>query len=201
MTTKQIQLFLLALDYAPGEVDGTMGKQTKAAVLAFQKDWNKSRGQGLAEDGIAGTMTQDAIRQAIYDEWKKPGDVPQKVEGKTGTWWDDIRYFSRSDPYIGCPCGVCGGFPAEPAEKLMRLADAVRTTAGRPMVPTSTVRCTAHNAAVKGVWNSRHLLGHAMDFCIPGMTAKQILTIVGKQKGVVYMYAIDDNTVHMDIGN
>ena len=83
----------------------------------------------------------------------------------------------------------------------MRLADAVREAAGRPMVPTSTVRCDAHNAEVGGVWNSRHLLGHAMDFRIPGLPANQILAIVRRQEGVVYCYAIDGSAVHMDIGN
>lgn len=195
MTVKKVQLLLLALGYDPGQADGIAGKKTQEAVRAFQRD------RGIAQDGIAGKDTQGALRKAIFDDWQKPESSEALPQEKTGTWWDEIRYFTRSDPYIGCSCGECGGFPAEPSEKLMRLADAVREAAGRPLVPTSTVRCKAHNAAVGGVWNSRHLLGHAMDFCIPGMTAKQILSIVGKQTGVVYMYAIDDNTVHMDIGN
>ena len=81
----------------------------------------------------------------------------------------------------------------------MRLADSVRTAAGRPMVPTSTVRCAAHNKAVGGVYNSRHLLGQAMDFYIPGMTAAQILALVRQQKEVRYAYAIDGTHVHMDV--
>lgn len=193
MTVKKIQLLLLALGYDPGQADNIAGKRTQAAVRAFQRDW------GIAQDGIAGRETQGALRKAIFDDWQKPENSETLPQEKTGTWWDEIRYFTRSDPYIGCSCGECGGFPAEPSEKLMRLADAVREDAGRPLVPTSTVRCKAHNAAVGGVWNSRHLLGHAMDFCIPGLTAGQILQLVRAHQETAYSYAIDERHVHMDV--
>ena len=193
MTVKKIQLLLLALGYDPGQADNIAGKQTQAAVRAFQRDW------GITQDGIAGRDTQGALRKAISDDWQKPENSEALPQEKTGTWWDEIRYFTRSDPYIGCSCGEGGGFPAEPAEKLRRLADAVREDAGRPLVPTSTLRCKAHNAAVGGVWNSRHLLGHAMDFCIPGMTAQQILQLVRAHRETFYSYAIDESHVHMDV--
>lgn len=193
MTTKRIQLLLQALDYAPGEPDGIPGKQTQAAVRAFQRDY------GLAEDGIAGEKTQKALRRAIFEDWEKPAERTPGEEEKTGTWWDEIRYFTRADPYIGCSCGKCGGFPVEPSEKLMGLADSVRRAAGRPMIPTSTVRCRAHNAAVGGVQNSRHLLGNAMDFCIPGLDSQQLLSLVRAQKETAYSYAIDGTHVHMDV--
>lgn len=194
MTTEQIQHLLTFLGYSPGDCDGIVGKQTRAAILAFQGQ------EGLDPDGVAGTQTQARLREAVFQGRERQENAPAAVEIKTGTWWDDIKYFSRSDPYIGCSCGKCGGFPVEPSEKLMRLADAVREAAGRAMIPTSTVRCDAHNAEVGGVWNSRHLLGHAMDFCIPGLMAGQALAIVRQQKNVVYCYAIDEQHVHMDIG-
>lgn len=193
MTTKRIQLLLQALCYDPGEPDGIPGKQTRAAVRAFQRDF------GLGEDGIAGENTQKALRQAIFEDWERPMATAPAEAAKTDTWWDDIRYFTRADPYIGCSCGRCGGFPVEPSEKLMRLADKVRGVAGRPMIPTSTVRCRAHNAEVGGVQNSRHLLGNAMDFCIPGLNSQQILSLVRAQKGTAYSYAIDESHVHMDV--
>lgn len=198
MTTKQIQHLLAYLGYDPGDIDGIAGKNTMDAVAKFQADY------GLTADGDPGTMTQKMLIGAVAGTAAKV-EKAEKTETvtpeKTGTFWDDIRYFKRSDPYIGCSCGRCGGFPAEPAEKLMRLADAVRSAAGKPMIPTSTVRCKTHNAEVGGVWNSRHLLGHAMDFYIQGLTANQVLAIVRQQKDVVYCYAIDDRHVHMDIGN
>lgn len=198
MTIKRIQQLLAYLGYEPGAVDGVDGKNTQAAVRRFQTQ------EYLTVDGIAGEQTQIRLKDAVWqDRFAKDNTVPSSGQppDKTGTFWDGIKYFTRDEPYIACPCGRCGGFPVEPAEKLMRLADAVREAAGRPMVPTSTVRCDAHNAEVGGVATSRHRLGHAMDFVIPGMTANQILTIVRRQKNVVYCYAINDRSVHMDIGN
>lgn len=198
MTIKQVQQMLAYLGYDPGAVDGVDGKNTQAAVRRFQTQ------EYLTVDGIAGEQTQIRLKDAVWqDRFAKDNTVPSSGQppDKTGTFWDGIKYFTRDEPYIACPCGRCGGFPVEPAEKLMRLADAVREAAGRPMVPTSTVRCDAHNAEVGGVATSRHRLGHAMDFVIPGMTANQILTIVRRQKNVVYCYAINDRAVHMDIGN
>lgn len=199
MTTKQIQLLLTYLEYDPGPIDGLDGANTRAAVRRFQTQ------EYLTVDGIAGEQTQIRLKDAVWqDRFAKDNTVPSSGQppDKTGTFWDDIKYFTRDEPYIACPCGRCGGFPVEPAEKLMRLADAVREAAGKPMVPTSTVRCQAHNDELRGaVKNSRHLLGHAMDFVIPGLTAAQILEIVRRQEGVVYCYAIDGSAVHMDIGN
>lgn len=198
MTIKQVQQLLAYLGYDPGAIDGVDGKNTQAAVRRFQTQ------EYLTVDGIAGEQTQIRLKDAVWqDRFAKDSTVPSSGHppDKTGTFWDDIKYFTRDEPYIACPCGRCGGFPVEPAEKLMRMADAVREAAGRPMVPTSTVRCDAHNAEVGGVATSRHRLGHAMDFVIPGMTANQILTIVRRQKNVVYCYAINDRAVHMDIGN
>lgn len=200
MTIKQIQSLLTYLGYNPGAVDGADGANTQAAVRRFQA------AEGLGVDGIAGSKTQAALLAAVAAGrvYVPPDDnngAGGTSGGDGGSWWGEIKHFTRNEPYIACPCGRCGGFPVEPAEKLMRLADAVREDAGRPMVPTSTVRCDAHNAEVGGVATSRHKLGHAMDFVIPGLTAAQILEIVRRQEGVVYCYAINDRAVHMDIGN
>ena len=193
MTVKQVQLLLAFLGYDPGDCDGVDGKNTRAALRAFQQ------AEGLEPDGIAGQQTQARLREAVFQGRTKTGQEPAAAPLGTGTWWDEIRYFSRQEPYIGCSCGQCGGFPVEPSEKLMRLADAVRAAAGRPMVPTSTVSCRAHNKAVGGVENSRHLLGKAMDFSIPGWSADRTLALVRQQKAARYAYAIDGTHVHMDI--
>ena len=187
MTVKQIQLLLCYLGYGPGEADGIAGEKTVAAIRAFQQ------AAGIPADGIAGPQTQQALKEAVARDRFRGED------GETADFWKDIRYFSRSDPYIACSCGACGGFPAEPTEKLMRLADRVRAQAGSPMIPSSTVRCPAHNAAVGGVANSRHLTGCAMDFSIRGWTAEKTLALVKRQKDVNYAYAIDGSHVHMDV--
>lgn len=192
MTIRQVQLLLSFLGYEPGASDGIDGEKTQSAVRLFQAR------EGLREDGIAGSKTQerllDAVAQGRMDTRTEP-----KAENGTGDFWKDIRYFSRNEPYIACSCGNCGGFPVEPTEKLMRLADRVRQQAGAAMIPSSTVRCRAHNAEVGGVANSRHLAGKAMDFSVRGWTAERTLALVRQQKEVRYAYAIDGTHVHMDI--
>ena len=192
MTTLQIQALLTYLGYDPGEVDGLPGKNTRRAVLAFQAQ------EGLTADGSPGPLTQVALLEAVAR-----GRCRQAQASGAQTvpeWWADIRYFKRTDSGIACPCGRCGGFPVEPTERLMRLADRVREAAGAPMCPSSTVRCQAHNDELSGsVPNSRHLSGKAMDFCIRGWGADRTLALVRQQPEVRYAYAIDNSFVHMDV--
>ena len=192
MNTRQIQALLVYLGYDPGEVDGLPGKNTRRAVLAFQA------AEGLETDGSPGPLTQAALLDAVA-----AGGCRQTQASGAGTgpeWWKEIRYFQRTEAGIGCPCGRCGGFPVEPSEKLMRLADKVREAAGAPMYPSSTVRCQAHNDELRGsVKNSRHVTGRAMDFHIRGWGADRTLALVRKQPEVRYAYAIDDSYVHMDV--
>lgn len=192
MTVKQTQLLLSYFGFDLGAVDGVWGSRSAAACRRFQES------RGLNADGTPGAETCRALLDAFTQEAERCEDAPAQESGDIPGFWQSIRYFRRDEPYIACPCGQCGGFPAKPTEKLMRLADAVRLAAGRPMVPTSTVRCAAHNARVGGVANSRHLTGNAMDFSVPGLTAAQLLPIVRAQ-GAAYAYAIDDTHVHMDV--
>lgn len=192
MTIRQVQLLLSFLGYDPGAPDGIDGEKTQSAVRLFQAR------EGLREDGIAGSKTQERLLDAVARGRMYTRTEP-KAENGTGDFWKDIRYFSRNEPYIACSCGSCGGFPVEPDEKLMRLADRVRQQAGAAMIPSSTVRCRAHNAEVGGVANSRHLAGKAMDFSVRGWTAERTLALVRQQKEVRYAYAIDGTHVHMDI--
>lgn len=198
MTTKQRQNLLQYLGYYSGIPDDVYGPQTKQAVEDFQRDY------GIGVDGIAGPETEKALRHAVAYGMPEmdttddtPQDTPQPTEGTGADWWKDIQYFRRDEPGIACPCGRCGGFPVEPTEKLMRAADAVREHFGAPMIPTSTVRCPEHNAAVGGVKTSQHLAGRAMDFYVKGHGSAEVLDFV-RTLNPSYAYAIDSRAVHMD---
>ena len=190
MTIKQRQLLLAYLGYYVGNIDGSWGTLSKTACKAFQKDF------GLDADGYGGTNTDKALTHAVAY------GMPAKKEESTtatGSFWADIKHFERKE--FKCKCGNihCNGYPAEPEEKLVRVADRVREHFGSYATVSSGRRCTKHNANVGGVSNSRHLTGKAMDFCISGKTAAQVLEYVQKQTEIRYAYAIDSQFVHMDI--
>lgn len=159
MTVKQIQCLLTYLGYDPGGIDGANGKNTIAAVKRFQADY------GLTADGDAGAATQKMLTGAVAGtaaKMEKPVPVPIEAE-KTGTFWDNIQFFTRAE--CRCKCGgrYCNGYPAEMAEETMRLADEIRRRAGVPLNVNSGVRCKQHNSDVGGVWKSLHLTGQAID--------------------------------------
>ncbi len=199
LSVRQKQCLLAYLGYYTGQIDGLWGNQSRRATEAFQRDYQ------LTVDGVYGDETHARVLEVIASgemptiSQGTPQEAPTAPEnGKTGTFWDDIPDFKRRE--FACPCPRCGGFPTEPAEKLVRAAQALRDQVGRPMPVSSGVRCQAHNAEVGGVANSRHLTGHAMDFCVRGMSAAQVLPLAKALPGIVYAYAIDGSYVHMDIG-
>ena len=191
MTDKQKQHLLGYLGYYAGVPDGIWGRLSGEATRAFQA------GFGLEPDGIFGPATEKRILEVI-GSGEQPSQQAQTAPETGGgeEWWREIRYFTRAE--FRCSCGRCGGFPAEPAEKLVRLADQVREHFGAPALPSSGVRCPEHNKEVGGVWNSFHLAGKALDFRIDGKSAAQVLAFV-KTLPVHYAYAIDGSYVHMDV--
>lgn len=193
MTTLQIQALLTYLGYDPGDVDGILGKNTRSAVLAFQKAEN------LATDGSPGPLTQAALLSAVA-AGRFRGEKADAPNDSTGTWWDEIQYFAREE--FRCKCGgrFCNGFPSEPSEALLRIADALREQAGVPITVSSGVRCQTYNDTLDGsVKNSRHILGAAMDFCVRGWPSSKTLAAVQQRPGIRYAYAIDASFVHMDV--
>lgn len=175
MTTKQKQCLLCYLGHYNGAIDGIWGVQSAAAAMAFQ------RSQGLVPTSA---LDENALRAAVCQE-------PQD-------WWEEIEFFHRKE--FACKCGqYCDGYPAETNETLVRCADRIRKTFGCPMLVSSGLRCPRHNANSGGVSNSRHLTGKAMDFCVPGKTAAQVLEVVRRQPEIRYAYAIDEAYVHMDV--
>ena len=185
MTAKQMQHLLGYLGFYAGSPDGIWGRLSREATKAFQA------GYALEPDGVFGPATEKRILEVIGS-----GEQPVEKEAEEAPdWWKEIRYFTRAE--FRCPCASCGGFPAEPAEKLVRLADQVREHFGAPALPSSGVRCPEHNKEVGGVWNSYHLAGKALDFRIQGRSAEEVLAYV-KTLPVHYAYAIDAGYIHMD---
>lgn len=157
MTIKQIQHLLAYLGYDPGDCDGAMGRNTQAAVRRFQADY------GLTADGDPGAATQKMLIGAVAGTAVKVEKPESSDAPKTVTFWDDIKYFTREE--FRCQCGgrYCNGFPAEPAEETVRMADEIRRRAGVPLTVNSGLRCKLHNAEVGGVSNSLHTTGQAVD--------------------------------------
>lgn len=189
MTIKQKQHLLAYLGYYNGEIDGDWGQLSENATKAFQKDY------GITADGICGAETEKCLKHAVaYGMPARKEETPA-----SGDFWDGVKYFDRDE--FKCKCGgkYCNGFPAEPNEKLIKVADRVREHFGNKIIVSSGVRCETHNANVGGVPGSRHRFGKAMDFRVSGMSASLVLPYVQKQPEIRYAYAIDSDYVHMDI--
>lgn len=187
MTIKQKQHLLAYLGYYVGEIDGKWGSGSREACKAFQRDFFQMKEK---VDGVCGTETEKALTHAVaYGMPAKKQEASQ-----SGDFWGSVKHFKQAE--FRCRCG-CGADNME--EKLIRIADDVRDHFDRPMEVSSGRRCSSHNAKVGGVSNSRHLKGKAMDFCVVGKTAIQVLDYVKKLPGIRYAYAIDGTYVHMDI--
>ena len=185
MTVKQTQYLLLYLGYSPGEADGVWGEKSKAACREFQADY------GLPPDGVAGAATQKMLIAAV-------AGMAEKVE-RTGTFWDDIKYFRREE--FKCKCGgrYCSGYPAEMQEAVVRIADAARAHFGRPAHVVSGLRCKQWNAHENGVANSQHMYGEAIDLRVDGVDSETLRQFVASQPGHRYSYRINSTNVHFDI--
>ena len=191
MTLKQKQALLAYLGCYDGPLDGLWGEKSQRATIDFQRAYMEP----TAVDGIFGAATEKRILEVISTGEKPKESV--KIDTAPG-WWKDIRYFTRAE--FRCPCGKCGGFPVEPEEILVRLADKVREHFGAPATVSSGVRCQAHNDELPGsAKNSYHLRGKAMDFCVRGVSGAKLLAYV-KTLPIHYAYQINGSDfVHMDV--
>lgn len=193
MTIKQKQLILCWFDLlAPQEVDGIWGAKSEVATRKLQN------GLGIEEDGVFGQNTaNEALNKMLSGE---PVQFDEDINvPTTGTFWDEIEFFSREE--FRCKCGgrYCNGYPHEPKEAMVRLADSARRHFGKPATVISGLRCPQHNANEGGVENSQHIYGEACDIHIPGVSANTLLSYFQSQPGVRYTYAINSTNVHFDI--
>ena len=198
MTVKQIQHLLGYLGYYSGIPDGIWGRLSEEATREFQRDY------GLEPDGICGTMTQKMLVAAIAGTASKVDRTSEAEQTapdkpKTGTFWDDIRYFTREE--FKCKCGgkFCDGYPAEMQEAVVKIADAAREHFGKPAHVISGLRCRRWNAHEGGVANSQHMYGEAIDLRIDGVDSETLRKFVATQPGNRYSYCINSTNVHFDI--
>lgn len=169
MTNKQRQHLLAYLGYYVGNADGEWGTLSKTACKAFQADFG-----GIEVDGFGGKNTDKALKHAVSIGFLRRETVKDATDNsvgdkssQTGTFWDEIEYFTREEFRCQCKGKYCNGFPVEPQEKLVRTIDEIRRRLGVPVTIVesggSGVRCEIHNRNVGGVENSDHKTGNAAD--------------------------------------
>ena len=178
--------------------DGLAGPRTMAALMLFQE------AQGLPKTGRVDGKTWDKLMQQVPVqeppvEPEPEVDTTDEDSSTVVTFWPGIVYFKRNE--MRCKCGgrYCNGFPAEPQQLLMELADRARQHFGRPAHVVSGLRCHRWNQIQGGVANSQHQYGEAMDIRIDGVTAAELLAWMKRQPEVRYCYAINSTNVHFDI--
>lgn len=185
MTDRQKQHLLGYLGYYTAEVDGIWGPMSEKAAKDFQADAQ------LEEDKNFGEASQKKILAIISGE--------EQLE-EPENFWQEIRYFRREEFRCTCRGRGCDGFPTEPAERLVRNAEAARIHFGKAAIVSSGVRCRLRNAELPGsAANSLHLRGYAMDFAVIGVSATKLLAFVQTLPGVAEAYAIDGSYVHMGV--
>lgn len=183
MEVRQLQNLLQYLGYYEGRVDGISGPMTERAVAEFRRDnGNPNLGDELSEV---------LIGAVFYGRFKGATDTNV---GHTD-FWNTVKYFGRHE--FACKCGKCGGYPVEPKEAFVRKLDAFRERVGEPVYINSGIRCAAHNAAVGGAKDSRHLYGDATDIRRNGKTPEQLYEIADEifRDGGVGLY---DWGIHVD---
>ena len=191
MTVKQKQNLLAYLGYYVGDIDGVWGTLSKTAMEAFKADF-----KGFDTPNIPDDAPEKALKHAVaYDLFKT-----EPVKDETGTFWDEIEYFDRSE--FKCKCGgkYCNGYPSEPDERMVRIADQLRKNLGVPITIVSGLRCKTWNAIQGGHSQSQHMYGEAADIYAKGVPQSRVEAELDKIGGVRYHYAIKDSSnVHFDV--
>ena len=94
-----------------------------------------------------------------------------------------------------CPCCKVQDMDNE---FLMRL-DAARAIARIPFNITSGYRCIPHNADVGGEFNSRHLLGEAVDIAVTDPEQRALILDALKQAGLTsFALSKEHSFLHVD---
>jgi hypothetical protein len=176
-----------------------MTPERKQRIMALVADDNGHYYYNGPLDGIWGPESKNAAERFITDfsgETKSEKPV-------TGTFWDEIEFFTREEFRCQCKGQYCDGFPVDPEEKMVRTIDEIRRRLGVPVsivdAGGSGIRCAQHNANVGGVYNSEHLYGRAADLHSSASPArmKQVAEEVMGNTGGIGMYSWG---IHVDTG-
>ena len=139
---------------------------------------------------------EKALKHAVaYDLFKT-----EPVKDETGTFWDEIEHFDRSE--FRCQCGgkYCDGYPSAPDDRMVRIADQLRKNLGVPVTIVSGLRCKTWNAIQGGVSNSQHMYGEAADIYAKGVAQSRVEAELDEIGGVRYHYSIKGSSnVHFDV--
>jgi hypothetical protein len=202
-TQKQCLLaFMGCLD--PKEIDGMWGPKSAEATEDAQ------RKLGIHDDGVWGDQTDAAVREYVCSGQDLPESDSPVEDGNYITGNADfdrqlmerfkgIQYISPEEARCRCGGKYCNGFPALPDRTILELADDLRRKAGAPLHRSSFLRCPQHNANEKGVKNSKHMTGKALDFFIEGLSGNQLLAMAQADSRTSYAYIISGQYVHVDV--
>lgn len=177
-----------------------MTNERKQRILCSIADDNGDYYYNGPLDGLWGPESQKAADRFLKDF---TGESSTDISGgkeEPETFWDEIQYFTREE--FRCQCGgkYCNGFPAEPKEQLVRIADQLRKNLGVPITVVSGLRCPTWNIIQGGVENSQHMYGEAADIYAAGCTQAQVEAELDRIGGVRYHYPIaGSSNVHFDI--
>lgn len=142
-----------------------MTNERKQRILCLLTDDSGNYYYNGPLDGILGPESQEAYERFLGDFLTAEGEDKPKEE--TGSFWEEIEYFTRDEFKCQCKGKYCDGFPVEPDEQMVRTANEIRRRLGVPVsivtAGGSGVRCPVHNRNVGGVANSLHLYGKAAD--------------------------------------
>jgi len=83
----------------PGPVDGKKGPKTKKAVEIFQKNYNAAFGMKIAEDGIVGKQTWQAIFDIYMEVLASSLDTDQLG---LAIYRTELKFFSEARKTVGC---------------------------------------------------------------------------------------------------
>ena len=154
--------------------DGIFGKNTKAAVIAYQK------ANGLVADGIVGKKTWAKLQS-------KPATVPQTA------------HFKLSE--FKCKDGTAVPEQYYPnALKLMNVLERIREACGnRPITINSGYRTVAYNKKVGGASKSQHLYAAAADITVSGVNPSRVYDICNSIIGNTGGVGKYKNFTHVDV--